>query len=242
MQLMQQLNREHEIETETGPLLSAHGLTRVFEEGSRSLTVLSGVSFELFAGECVALLGQSGSGKSTLLHLLSGLDLPTSGHVHIAGVDLAEVSETERTRFRREHIGLVFQFFHLIPTLTVEENVWMPLDLAGRMGAQGRERSRELLARVGLDDRRTSFPDVLSGGERQRVALARALIHEPRLVLADEPTGNLDRENGEKVLALLTSICREHGSSVLMATHSRTAAEHADRVLLLANGVVRADR
>jgi putative ABC transport system ATP-binding protein len=194
---------------------------------------------EVRRGEFVALLGPSGSGKSTLLNLIAGMDLPDAGEVEVDGVSLHRLSERERTLFRRRRIGFVFQFFNLIPTLTVEENLLLPLELAGRVGEEDRARADRLLAEVGLGDRGRSWPDRLSGGEQQRVALARALAHDPALVLADEPTGNLDRRSGERVLDLLVRMVRESGTTLVVVTHAERAADRADRVLELVDGTLR---
>ncbi|BAU47382.1 ABC transporter ATP-binding protein [Sulfurifustis variabilis] len=214
-------------------LLEVRGLGRRFEEGGRTRAVLDGLDLDVRHGECVALLGRSGSGKSTLLNLISGIDLPDEGTVALDGVPLTALDERERTLFRRRHIGFVYQFFHLIPTLTVEENVRLPLELNGEPDGG---RVSGWLEAVGLGDRLASFPDRLSAGEQQRVAIARALIHKPGLLLADEPTGNLDAETGRRVLALLTGLARREGATLLLATHSKQVAESADRVLTLDRG------
>jgi putative ABC transport system ATP-binding protein len=211
-------------------------VVKVYREGESERTVLRDVDVRVSAGEIVVLLGRSGSGKSTLLNLVSGIDRPSSGTVRVDGIDVAALSETERTRLRRRRIGFVFQFFNLIPTLTVEENLRLPLELNGVNGTAGRTRARDLLAEVGLADRAASFPDRLSGGEQQRVAVARALVHDPALVLADEPTGNLDTESARQVLALLTGLARRAGKTVIAASHSDEVAALADRVLTLAGG------
>jgi putative ABC transport system ATP-binding protein len=216
------------------PLVVLEGLTKRFREGETEHVVLDDASAVVHEGEFVALLGPSGSGKSTLLNLVGGLDEPTSGDVTIGGVAIHRLTERERTLFRRIHIGFVFQFFNLIPTLTAAENVLFPLELAGRAAAPSR--AREMLGRVGLGERGDSFPDRLSGGEQQRVAVARALVHEPQLVLADEPTGNLDTATGERVLALLESLTRAAGRTLIVVTHSEQVVERADRVLALRGG------
>jgi putative ABC transport system ATP-binding protein len=218
------------------PLVELRALTRTYEEGTVHRTVLDALDASFAEGEFVALLGRSGSGKSTLLNLIGGIDQPTSGSCRVRGIELERLGERERTLFRRTHVGLVFQFFHLIPTLTVAENVLLPLDLAGRADAAGRRRVTEILELVGLADRAASFPDILSGGEQQRVALARAVVHDPALILADEPTGNLDETSATGVLDLLLQLCREGRHTVLMATHSHEASARADRVLLLEHG------
>ncbi len=220
------------------PLLRFRHVAAAFSEGRHERQVLKHVSLDLYPGELGVLLGKSGSGKSTLLNLASGIDLPRSGSVEVDGVELTALSEEERTRFRRRHIGFVFQFFNLIPTLTVEENLLLPLELNGRLGRDERESALALLAAVGLADRRSSFPDRLSGGEQQRVAVARALAHDPLLVLADEPTGNLDLETGLEVLELLDRLTRQAGKTLLMVTHSREVVGIADRVLTLSDGCI----
>jgi putative ABC transport system ATP-binding protein len=212
------------------------GVVKVYREGESERAVLRDVGLRVAPGEIVVLRGRSGSGKSTLLNLISGIDRPTSGAILVDGVDVAALSETERTRFRRRRIGFVFQFFNLIPTLTVEENLRLPLELNGVDGTPGRARALALLATVGLADRAASFPDRLSGGEQQRVAVARALVHEPMLVLADEPTGNLDAESARQVLGLLAGLARQAGRTVIAASHSDEVAALADRVLTLADG------
>jgi len=191
---------------------------------------------EIRRGEFVALLGPSGSGKSPLLNVVSGIDLPDAGVVSVAGVDLTTLGERERTLFRRRHLGFVFQFFNLLPTLTVLENLLLPLELKGRVGPEEEGRARDLLGRVGIGTRGDAFPDRLSGGEQQRVALARALVHDPDLILADEPTGNLDPDTGERVLDLLDGLVREGRRTLLAVTHSREVAARADRVLRLDHG------
>ncbi|MFQ5610859.1 MAG: ABC transporter ATP-binding protein [Anaerolineae bacterium] len=226
------------------PAVRLEALTKVFQDVGRERVILENVSLGFASGEFVALLGPSGSGKSTLLNLVSGLDKPTSGEVFVAGTPIHRLSEQERTLFRRRHIGFVFQFFNLIPTLTVLENVTLPLQLAGRLQAEDERAALDLLARVGLADRRDTFPDKLSGGEQQRVAICRALAHSPTLVLADEPTGNLDQKSGRQVMDLLLDLTRSAGKTLLMATHSQRVARLADRVYriqgrnLVENGVV----
>jgi putative ABC transport system ATP-binding protein len=187
-------------------------------------------------GERVAVLGPSGSGKSTLLNLVSGIDLPDDGVVRIGGVDLTALSEHERTLFRRRHLGFVFQFFNLLPTLTVMENLLLPLELKGTVGADEEDRAERLLEAVGLASRAEAFPDRLSGGEQQRVAVARALVHEPTLVLADEPTGNLDEDTAQLVADLLGRLVGDRSHTLLVVTHSRALAGRMDRVLRLDHG------
>jgi len=188
------------------------------------------------AGERVAILGPSGSGKSTLLNLVSGIDLPDEGTVRIGGTDLTALSEHERTLFRRHRVGFVFQSYNLLPTLTVLENLLLPVELKGAVLPRDEARAAELLARVGLEDRADAFPDRLSGGEQQRVALARALVHEPTLVLADEPTGNLDEDTGRRVADLLDELVVAHRRTLVVVTHSRELAARTDRILRMSHG------
>jgi putative ABC transport system ATP-binding protein len=209
-------------------------VSRRYREGEAEHIVLDGASASVAAGEFVALLGPSGSGKTTLLNLVAGIDLPDSGDVRLDGEAVNRLTERERTLLRRRSVGFVFQFFNLIPTLTVEENLRLPLELNGMRVDAGALRA--LLERVGLADRAHSFPDRLSGGVQQRVAVARALVHEPIVVLADEPTGNLDAATGESVLTLLGSLVRERGRTLLVATHSERVVAHADRTLELHDG------
>jgi putative ABC transport system ATP-binding protein len=218
------------------PLIRLRAVTRAFREGETERVVLRGVDAEIRAGEVVVLLGRSGSGKSTLLNLIGGIDLPTTGEVEVAGVSLARASERERTLFRRRHVGFVFQFFNLIPTLTVAENLLLPLELNGRGGDLARRTVGALLDEVGLGDRADAFPERLSGGEQQRVAVARALVHDPDLILADEPTGNLDLDTGRVVVELLDRMTRQAGKTLVMVTHAPEVVGLADRVLRLQDG------
>jgi putative ABC transport system ATP-binding protein len=212
------------------PLVRLEGVSKSYRQGSSERVVLAGVDLTIRRGELAVLLGRSGSGKSTLLNLISGIDPPDGGRVTVDGRTISELTERERTLFRRDSIGFVFQFFNLIPTLTVEENLLLPLELAGRVSRAERERALSLLAEVGLADRAGEFPDRLSGGEQQRVAVARALGHDPLLVLADEPTGNLDLETGLTVLDLLDRLTRQAGKTLVMVTHSREVVGMADRI------------
>lgn len=220
------------------PLISVNNVVRRFSEGEAEHRVLAGASFDVQAGQCIALLGQSGSGKSTLLNLLGGIDRPDGGELWVAGRNLAELGEPELTLFRRKTIGYVYQFFNLIPTLTVCENVELPLELLGIAPRLRKQRVDQWLQRVELAGRGHAFPDQLSGGEQQRVAIARALVHEPEIVLADEPTGNLDAETGHRVLDRLTSLSRDLGRTLIIVTHSREVVRVADRVLELRDGLV----
>jgi putative ABC transport system ATP-binding protein len=214
-----------------GNIIEFQNLTKSYTEGDRERTVLEEVNFYVEPGETIVLLGRSGSGKSTLLNLVSGIDVPTRGRVLIQNEDITPKSEQERTLFRRRHIGFVFQFFNLIPTLTVEENILLPLELNGRL--HERQKALDLLEEVGLRDRAGSFPDQLSGGEQQRVAVARALVHDPLLILADEPTGNLDYETGMQVLGLLDRLVRQRERTMIMATHSREVIGIANRIIAI---------
>ena len=220
--------------------LLVDGLTRTYVEGERTRAVLQDIRFTVDRGECVALLGRSGSGKSTLLNLIAGIDRPDSGEVSVAQTRLTQLSERERTLFRRRHIGFVYQSYNLIPTLSVEENLLLPLELNAWKPARARAAVQQLLDEVGLADRGASFPDRLSGGEQQRVAIARALVHEPALVLADEPTGTLDAETGRSVLELFSRLLRSRGKTLLVVTHSLEVTRFADRVLTLEDGQLHA--
>ena len=219
--------------------IALRNLRKHYTEGDQQRVIFADLDLDIGRGELVALLGQSGSGKSTLLNLLGGIDLPDAGQIRISDRLLTALSEVERTRFRRRHIGFVFQFFNLIPTLTVAENLLLPLELNGLAAPDQRERALELLDQVGLGDRRASFPERLSGGEQQRLALARALVHGPWLLLADEPTGNLDAATGERILELLLTLHRQAETTMVMVTHSREVAARADRILMLDNGRIR---
>jgi len=220
-------------------LVAIRALSKTYNPACEHCAVLSSVDLDIYSGEVLVLLGASGSGKSTLLNLISGIDNPDAGRVTIQGTDITALGETERTLFRRDHIGIVFQFFNLIPTLTVLENVTLPLELRGVARRTADPRGRALLARVGLDDRARDFPDKLSGGEQQRVAIARALVAEPAVVLADEPTGNLDADTGRSVLALLLELTRQAGRTLVMATHDPAVVPLADRVFRIQEGHLR---
>ncbi len=218
------------------------GLRRVYREGRREHVVLDDVSAEFVSGESVAVRGRSGSGKSTLLNLIGGIDAPDAGQVRVAGVELTGLSERDRTLFRRERVGFVYQAFNLVPTLNVADNIRLVLELNGMRGRDASDRIGELLSAVGLADRRASYPDVLSGGEQQRVAIARALCHRPSVLLADEPTGNLDDATAETVMTLLHELVREQGGTMLIATHSARVAVSCDRTVELHNGKLTAGR
>lgn len=219
-------------------MLSAQHLAYSYPEAGQRQQVLRDVNLQLVAGEQVALVGSSGSGKSTLLNLLGGIDQPESGEVRIAGQSLQALKEPALTLFRRQHIGFVYQQFNLIPTLTVAENVRLPLELLGLSSTEQQTRLEQWLDAVGLAHRQAAFPDQLSGGEQQRVAIARALIHQPSLLLADEPTGNLDAVNGASVLDLLFGLAEQAQQTLLVVTHSRAVAERAGRICRVQHGTL----
>ncbi len=229
------------IESDNMAFIALVDLSKAYEEGERRRVVLDQASAAFRRGEFVALLGRSGSGKSTLLNVISGIDRPDSGQVWIGGRQLTAMSERDRTLFRRNHIGFVFQFFNLIPTLTVLENVTFPVELKGASPKMARKQAEPLLDAVGLLDRAGAYPDKLSGGEQQRIAIARALVHDPQLVLADEPTGNLDENTGESVLVLLDRLTRQAGKNLIIVTHSAESARWADRVFHLREGKLEHD-
>ncbi|MDF1501306.1 ABC transporter ATP-binding protein [Roseisolibacter sp. H3M3-2] len=217
-------------------MLVARSLSKEFLSGGRPLAVLRDVSFELETGAFAAIVGPSGSGKTTLLGLLAGLDVPSGGQVLLDGTDLTALDEDARARLRGEKVGFVFQSFQLIPTLTALENVTVPLELRGERGAEAR--ARELLERVGLGGRGHHFPTQLSGGEQQRVAIARAFVNRPRILFADEPTGNLDGATGGRIVELLESLNREDGTTIVLVTHDLGLAARAQRVIRVADGRV----
>jgi putative ABC transport system ATP-binding protein len=221
-------------------MLVARNLTKEFPSGAHRLTVLRDVSFSIPQGQFVAIVGPSGSGKTTLLGLLAGLDTPSGGAVDLDGVDLTRLSEDARARLRGEKVGFIFQSFQLIPTLTAIENVQVPLELRGEGGAA--TRARELLIRVGLGDRLDHFPSQLSGGEQQRVAIARAFVNAPRILFADEPTGNLDGGTGERIVELLEQLNRESGSTIVLVTHDLQLAARGGRMIRLRDGMIVEDR
>ena len=222
--------------TDDRSVVSAHGVTRVYGAGETAVHALRGVTLDIERGKLTAVMGPSGSGKSTLMHILAALDRPTEGYVELAGTRLGALGDTEITLLRREHIGFVFQFFNLLPMLTAEENIVLPLRLAGEK--PDKEFFEQLLDQVGLADRRTHRPSELSGGQQQRVAIARALATQPTVVFADEPTGNLDSKTGGEILELLRSSVESFGQTLVMVTHEPRAAAQADRVLFLADGLI----
>jgi putative ABC transport system ATP-binding protein len=218
--------------------IQLNNLGKSYQEGNQTRTVLSGATTSINKGEFVAIIGKSGSGKSTLLNLISGTDALDSGEIYLNGQSLTGLTENQRTLFRRENIGVIFQFFNLIPTLSVIENVTLPLELMGIELNHAQRAAGKLLKEIGLEDRSNTFPDRLSGGEQQRVAIARALVHDPLLVLADEPTGNLDEETGLQVLQLLDKLTRQVDKNLIMVTHSKENTIQADRVLELREGIL----
>jgi putative ABC transport system ATP-binding protein len=219
-------------------ILEARNLRKKYQMGEMEVQALGGLDFQVTKGEFVAIMGPSGSGKSTMLHLLGGLDVPTEGEVTLAGQRLSVLDDKQATLVRRHNIGFVFQFFNLLPTLTAEENIALPLVIDGKNLRQYQSRIDALLALVGLSERRHHKPDQLSGGEQQRVALARALVTEPAIVLADEPTGNLDSKTGTLIMELLQRSCQELEQALIAVTHDARAATYADRVVFLRDGKI----
>jgi putative ABC transport system ATP-binding protein len=221
----------------TQRVVAADSVTRRYGEGETAVDALRGVNLTVMSGEMSAVMGPSGSGKSTLMHILAGLDRPTSGRVEVAGQDITQMNDNELTLLRREHIGFIFQFFNLLPMLTAEENILLPLSLAGEK--PDREWVEELIAKVGLADRRGHRPSELSGGQQQRVAIARSLVTRPTVLFADEPTGNLDSTTSEEILVLLRESVDGYGQTIVMVTHDASAAAYADRTLFIADGSCR---
>jgi ABC-type lipoprotein export system ATPase subunit len=222
----------------TAPPIVLAGVSKRYSQGATSVLALRDISLTIARGECVAIMGTSGSGKSTLLNLIGCIDIPTEGTVSIAGQATSRLSDAELTCLRRDKVGMVFQFFNLLGTLTARQNVALPLLLAGKSPIEAWERADLLLATVGLKERLTHHPYQLSGGEMQRVAIARALANNPEVLLADEPTGNLDSHTGSEILALLTAYCRDQHKTLLLATHDHGAAARADRVIWLRDGLL----
>ena len=223
---------------EAHTMLRFENLSKSYQEGDQRRMVFQDIDLEIGYGEVVAILGKSGSGKTTMLNLVSGIDRIDAGEIYLEDQRLTGLSERDWTMFRRQYVGFIFQFFNLIPTLTVWENLILPLELNGLTAPEDLQRAEALLETVGLADRKAAFPDRLSGGEQQRIAIARALVHDPLLVLADEPTGNLDEETGRHILKLLERLTREAGKSMILVTHSAEAAAVADRVFALHNGLL----
>lgn len=219
-------------------ILETNGLNKQYQMGEVEINALRGVDFSVRQGEFVAVMGPSGSGKSTLLHLMGGLDAPSDGEISLAGMRLTRLSDDEITVIRRRQVGFIFQFFNLLPTLTAAENLALPLLIDGKRQADYQARIEEMLRLVGLSDRKDHKPDQLSGGQQQRVAIARALVTQPAIVLADEPTGNLDSKSGSEILQLLRRTCDQQGQTIVMVTHDPRAAAYADRVVFLRDGQV----
>jgi putative ABC transport system ATP-binding protein len=224
----------------TSPVVSAEGVSRRYGEGDTAVDALRGVSLEIEPGKLTAVMGPSGSGKSTLMHILAGLDKPTSGTVTIAGEEITKMNDNELTQLRRKHIGFVFQFYNLLPMLNAEENVKLPLSVAGEKADPGW--FNELITKVGLNGRLKHRPTELSGGQQQRVAVARALVNRPTVVFADEPTGNLDSKSSAEILALLKDAVESYGQTIVMVTHDPRAAAIADRILYIADGQIVLDQ
>src|SRR6476660_6238381 len=221
---------------DAGAVVSARDLTRRYGEGDTAVDALRGISLDVPKGQLTAVMGPSGSGKSTLMHILAGLDKPTSGEVTIAGTAISKLNDSDLTKLRREHIGFIFQFFNLLPMLTAEENVLLPLSIAGEK--PDKAWIEELMQQVGLSDRRKHRPSELSGGQQQRVAIGRALVNRPSIIFADEPTGNLDSKTSGEILELLERSVRELSQTIVMVTHEARAAAIADRILFLDDGLI----
>jgi putative ABC transport system ATP-binding protein len=230
------LSDEHVLSNRADAVVAAHEVTRRYGEGDTAVDALRGITLDIEPGRLTAVMGPSGSGKSTLMHILAGLDKPTGGTVDIAGKDITKMNDNELTKLRREHIGFVFQFFNLLPMLTAEENVTLPLSIAGEK--PDKEWLEQLLKDVGLTDRRTHRPSELSGGQQQRVAIARALVSQPTVLFADEPTGNLDSQTSAEILDLMRESVEKRGQTTVMVTHDARAATIADRILFLDDGQI----
>jgi len=224
--------------SEAPPLVAIRGLTKYYVRGGQIIPVLVGINLDVHAGDYVALMGPSGSGKSTLLNLVAGIDKPSSGEIRIAGVDIAQLSDADLAAWRSRNVGFIFQFYNLMPVLTAFDNVELPLLLTHLSRRERRERVDTALELVGLADRKDHYPNELSGGQQQRVAIARALIADPAIIVADEPTGDLDRATAEEILGLLDRLNRELGKTILMVTHDPKAAGKAHRVVQLEKGVL----
>lgn len=222
-------------------ILQVKELTREFKSGTKNLTVVNHINFDIEEGSVSAIVGPSGSGKTTLLGLCAGLDQPTSGDVILQGIKLSDLSEDERARVRNEHVGFVFQTFQLVPTLTAIENVMVPLELRGDSTKEVRKRALELLTEVGLGDRTHHYPNQLSGGEQQRVAIARAFINKPKILFADEPTGNLDTETGEHIEELIFDLNKSQQTTLVLVTHDLELAQKCDRIIRIKNGKIDSD-
>lgn len=220
------------------PIIETTNLTKSFSMGNSQIDVLKGINLTVDSGEFISMMGPSGSGKSTLLYLLGGLDKPTAGSVKINGQDIFKMEDIEESTLRRKSLGFIFQFYNLIPTMSVEENVLLPILLDGKDLNEYRKKVLEVLKLVGLANRRQHMPKELSGGQQQRVAIARSLINDPAIILADEPTGNLDSRSSKEILRLLKSINSEKGKTIIMVTHSSEAAKYGNRIINLADGLI----
>jgi putative ABC transport system ATP-binding protein len=238
MNIAQCHNKELQENLIRTPAIRVSALTKSIQTATHKVDILRGIDFDVQHGEFVAIMGPSGSGKSTLLGLLAGLDTPTTGKIILDGEDITGLDEDQMARLRGRKIGFVFQSYHLLPTLTAEENVLLPYELTGGNGSEGRQRARDLLESVGLPDRRDHYPVQLSGGEQQRVALARAFMVRPPILLADEPTGNLDSQNGQHVLELLISLNQREGTTLVLVTHDPALSSRAGRRIVLRDGLV----
>ncbi len=221
-------------------MLKISGLKKKYSTVDGEITALDGVSFDVSDGEFIAIVGKSGSGKSTLLNMIGGLDIPDSGSILLDGTDIVKLSSKQTAKLRRQKIGIIYQFYNLIPELNISENITLPTELDG--GTVDREWLASILKTVGLDGRENAYPTALSGGQQQRVAIARALYNKPSLILADEPTGNLDAENGDEILSLLKEMNKESGTTVLVVTHSESVAREAERVITISDGKISSDR
>jgi putative ABC transport system ATP-binding protein len=238
MNITQCNNKELQENLIRTPAIRVSALTKSIQTATHKVDILRGIDFDVQHGEFVAIMGPSGSGKSTLLGLLAGLDTPTTGKIILDGEDITGLDEDRMAMLRGRKVGFVFQSYHLLPTLTAEENVLLPYELTGGNGSEGRQRARELLESVGLPDRRDHYPVQLSGGEQQRVALARAFMVRPPILLADEPTGNLDSQNGQHVLELLFSLNQREGTTLVLVTHDPALSSRAGRRIVLRDGLI----
>lgn len=227
--------------TEVNTIISAENIIKVFGEGENKLTVLDNISIQIKQGEFASIMGPSGCGKSTLLYMLGGLDNPTSGRILIEGKDINKMKDKEKSKVRREDIGFVFQFYNLVQNLTVEENIMLPIVMAGKKIKEYKQELDELLEMVGLMDKRKSIPSKLSGGQQQRVSIARAVIASPKIILADEPIGNLDSKAGQEIMSLFKVINQQKNITILQVTHSEESAKFGDRVIRLRDGVIEKD-
>ena len=221
-----------------GPIIVASGVEKTYDTGRIKVNALQGIDLTVARGEMVAIMGPSGCGKTTLLNCLSGLDGIDAGIIKIAGIDLSQMSDNEKTRYRATNMGYVFQFYNLLPVLTAQENAELPLLVSGTRPREARSRAREVLEMVGLDDWRNQYPTELSGGQQQRVTIARALVNEPEIVWGDEPTGNLDSENSEEIMELLTDMNRKNNQTFVLVTHSEAVAERAHRIIRMRDGKI----